>query len=101
VHSCAQENSTSERRCHSYVHTLHALDITTGTDKSAPTVVSAYVQGASGEVVFTALPKLQRPGLLLSSNTIYFGLGSNGCEANAQGWVLAYGATSLQQVRSV
>jgi len=82
----------------SYFHRLHALDITTGNEKfGGPTVISASVQGTSGEVVFSALPQQQRPGLLLSNGTVYLGFGSNGCDANAQGWVLAYNASNLQQ----
>src|SRR5262249_53434205 len=82
-----------------YVHRLHALDISTGAEKfGGPVVISASVQGASGEVDFVPLPQLQRPGLLLSNGTVYLAFGSNGCDANAQGWVIAYDASSLEQV---
>jgi hypothetical protein len=81
----------------SYYHRLHALDITSGAEKfNGPAVISASVLGTSGEVVFSALPQQQRPGLLLSNETVYLGFGSNGCDANAQGWVLAYDASDLQ-----
>jgi hypothetical protein len=83
----------------SYVHRLHALDITTGDEKfGGPVVISASVQGASGEVDFIPLPQQQRPGLLLSNGTVYLGFGSNGCDTNAQGWVMAYNASTLEQV---
>jgi hypothetical protein len=83
----------------SYVHRLHALDITTGHEKfGGPIVISASVQGASGLVTFSPLPQQQRPGVLLSNGTVYLAFGSNGCDANAQGWVFAYDAGSLQQV---
>jgi len=41
---------------------------------------------------------LQRPALLESNGVIYIGFGSNGCDQNAHGWLLAYSASSLDQL---
>jgi hypothetical protein len=86
----------------SYHHRLHALDITTGAEKSGwPVDITASVNGASGLVTFSPLPQQQRPGLLLSNGIIYLGYGSNGCDANAQGWVLAYNPANQPQQMQV
>jgi hypothetical protein len=77
----------------SYVHTLHALDITTGLDKLPPVPIT----GSAGTLNFIPKNELQRPGLLLSNGTIYIAFGSNGCDLNARGWVFAYSA-ALQQL---
>jgi len=84
------------------VHRLHALDITTGQEKfGGPTVISATSVSLKGHVtVFNSLHQKERPGLLLSNGTIYIGFGSNGCNDGNSGWLLAYDATSLQQVGS-
>jgi hypothetical protein len=83
----------------SYVHRLHALDVTTHAEKfGGPVVIAASVQGPGGEVDFDPLPEMQRPGLLRANGNIYLAYGSNGCDVTAQGWVLAYDATSLAQV---
>ena len=81
----------------SYVFRLHALDITSGAEKfGGPEVISA----SSGSVDFSTYEQygLQRPALLESNGTVYIGFGSNGCDQNAHGWLLAYNASSLQQL---
>ena len=82
------------------VHRLHALDITTGQEKfGGPTLISATSVSLKGHVtVFNSLHQKQRPGLLLSNGAVYIGFGSNGCNDGDAGWLLAYDATSLQQV---
>ena len=85
-----------------YHHRLHALDIRSGVEKSGwPIDIVATVNGASGQVAFAPLPQQQRPGLLLSNGIIYLGYGSNGCDANAQGWVLAYNPANQPQQMQV
>jgi hypothetical protein len=78
----------------SYVHTLHALDITTGLDKVSPVPIT----GSFGTLNFISKNEIQRPGLLLSNDVIYIAFGSNGCDLNARGWVFAYNAATLQQL---
>lgn len=81
----------------SYVFRLHALDITSGAEKfGGPEVINA----SFGSVSLSTYEQydLQRPALLESNGTIYIGFGSNGCDQNAHGWLLAYSAASLQQL---
>ena len=80
-----------------YVFTLHALDITTGAEKfGGPQVISASFGGVSLETYEQY--DLQRPALLEVNGVIYISFGSNGCDQNAHGWLLAYSASTLQQL---
>jgi hypothetical protein len=75
---------------------LHALDIGTGIEKTgSPAVITGVIPGLS---VFAPKGELQRPALLLNNGTIYISFGSNGCDVGAQGWIMAYNSTTLQQV---
>jgi len=74
-----------------YHFKLHALDLITGAEKfGGPTEITA-----SG---FTPFTQLNRPGLLLVNGTIYLGFGSVGDFPTWHGFVMAYDATTLQQV---
>jgi len=76
-------------------YSLHAIDVTTGQEKfGGPVTISATV----GTLSFTPLQHIQRPGLVLSHNTLYIAFGSNGCDLNARGWLYAYSPSSLQQL---
>jgi len=80
------------------VFRLHALDVTTGREKlGGAAVISATFNGLGTTTTFNSLSHLNRPGLLLLKGNIYLGFGSNGCNWNNQGWVLAYDASTLQQ----
>jgi hypothetical protein len=84
-----------------YQHTLHALDITTGADRVTPVVVDASVVNAVGNTVYfhtNNLLQCQRPALLLSNGTVFVAYGSNGCDLHSYGWVMAYSASTLQQL---
>ena len=84
-----------------YVHRLHALDITTGADKTTPVVVDASVVNSLGNTVWfhtNNLPQCQRPALLLSNGTLFVAYGSNGCDLHSFGWVMAYNPSNLQQL---
>lgn len=82
----------------SYVHRLHALDITNGQEKfGGPVQVTGSVQSVHGTVKFDSTRTCQRPGLLLSNGVVYLAYGANGCD-NTHGWVFAYNATTLAQV---
>ena len=80
-----------------YVFNLHALDITTGAEKfGGPEPISASYDGVS--LATYEQFDLQRPALLEVNGVIYIGFGSNGCDQKAWGWLLAYSASSLQQL---
>src|SRR6202453_3082833 len=81
------------------VHRLHALDITSGAEQyGGPMPISASSVSNQGQVtVFNSLHQLNRPGLLLLNGTIYIAFGSNSCNDDNNGWVLAYDETSLAQ----
>ena len=90
-----------------YVYRLHALDLTSGAEKfGGPVVIQASVPGTGdenngqGQVPFDPKMHLQRPGLLLLSGVVYIGFGSHDDTPPWHGWLLAYNATTLQQVAS-
>jgi len=101
------ENPTDECTG-TYVHRLHALDITTGQEKfGGPVVVQASVPGkGAGSVngIVSWDPKLQnvRPGLLLSktsqdtNNIVFFGSASLEDIEPYHGWVLGYDSQTLE-----
>ncbi|HZT40852.1 MAG TPA: chitobiase/beta-hexosaminidase C-terminal domain-containing protein [Chthonomonadaceae bacterium] len=90
----------------SYVQRLHALNITTGAEKTnfnSPVVISASVAGTgdgsvNGVVTFDPLRQHNRPGLLLLNGVVYLGFASHGDNTPYHGWVLGYNAQTLQQV---
>ncbi|HEX8837415.1 MAG TPA: Ig-like domain-containing protein [Candidatus Acidoferrum sp.] len=74
-----------------YVHRLHALDLTTGAEKSgSPVVITA--------TNFIPLNHLQRPALLLANGTIYLTFSSHGDQCPYWGWVMGYNASTLAQL---
>ncbi len=86
-----------------YVQRLHALDITTGSEKSnSPVTLAASVTGngnGSSGGVLNWDPKWEnnRPGLLLLNGIVYIGFAAHGDNGPWHGWILAYSASSLQQ----
>jgi hypothetical protein len=69
---------------------LHALDITTGSEKfGGPVTISASS--------FSATVEHQRPGLLLLNGVIYLGFGSHCDQGSYHGFLLGYNATNLSQ----
>ncbi len=88
------------------VNRLHAIDITTGNEKSpGPKVIDATVSGtgdgsSNGQLTFSKLGQGQfiRPALLLSNGTIYMASGSL-CEGISpyHGWLFAYTASTFSQ----
>jgi hypothetical protein len=72
-------------------HELHALDITTGSEKfGGPVTISASN--------FSASLEHQRPGLLLLNGVVYVCFGSHCDRTPYHGFVLGYNATNLSQV---
>jgi hypothetical protein len=81
-----------------YVFRLHALDITTGAEKfGGPTVITASVLSGGKQITLNTQDDQQRPGLLEMNGSLFITFGSNGCDKNAHGWLLAYSASTLQQ----
>lgn len=77
-----------------YFQRLHALDITTGAEKfGGPTIIQGSVHNSKGTLVFDTLHNLPRPGLLLLNNIVYVGWAGS-----THGWMMAYDATTLQQL---
>lgn len=70
---------------------LHALDITTGSEKFGGPVTIAAPN-------FSASLEHQRPGLLLLNGEVYLGFGSHCDQGSYHGFVLAYNATNLTQM---
>jgi hypothetical protein len=87
-----------------YFQRLHALDITTGAEKlGGPVVIKASVPGtgngsSAGTLPFDPLIGNQRAALLLANGVVYIAFASHGDLGSYHGWVLAYGAATLQQV---
>jgi hypothetical protein len=86
-----------------FIHRLHALDITTGAEKSpGPVQITASVagtgDGSSGGVVsLDGLHHLNRPGLLWLNGTIYLGYASHCDDGPYHGWLIAYDAGTFTQ----
>ena len=71
-------------------HKLHALDITTGSEKfGGPVTISASN--------FSATVEHQRPGLVLLNGIVYLSFGSHCDQGSYHGFVLGYNATNLTQ----
>ena len=88
----------------SYVHRLHALDVTTGAEKfGGPVVIQATVPGtgdgtAAGQVLFAPLAQLNRSALLLVNGAVYIAFASHNDTPPFHGWLFGYDAQTLQQV---
>ena len=86
-------------------HSLHALDITTGSEKyGGPITITASVNGTgsgsnNGVITFNSAVELQRPALLLQNGNVYMGFARQKTEGVVpfHGWELGYNATTLKQ----
>src|SRR6266568_7856703 len=89
------------------VQRLHALDITTGKDRSgSPVLIQASVPGSgagssNGVVSFNPLRENQRSALLLLNGVVYIAWASHCDNGPYHGWIIGYHATTLQQVPAV
>jgi hypothetical protein len=90
-----------------YFQRLHALDITTGAEKSgSPVTLSAQVNGngngSSGGVLrWDAKLENNRAGLLLLNGTVYIAFAAHGDQGPYHGWILAYNAANVQRQTGV
>ena len=86
-----------------HVYRIHALDMTTGTDKVPPTAIQGSVPGTgfgstAGTMPFHPEWQLQRPGLSLANGNVYVGFGSSSDNWNWHGWLFGFNATTLANV---
>jgi hypothetical protein len=87
-----------------FIHRLHALDLTNGNERpGSPVVIDAFVPGTgdgfstSGVPFHPYLQKI-RAGLLLLDGAVYTAWSSY-CDTGAyHGWIIAYDAADLHQV---
>ena len=92
-----------------YVHRLHALDITTGDEKfGGPVEIQASVPGtgggsSKGTLAFDPMKENSRPGMLLSQSSVdknsvvYIATASNTDTLPYHGWLLGYDSQTLAQ----
>ena len=87
----------------SYIHRIHALNLTTGAELfGGPTTIAASYPGtgansSGGNVVFDPKRYNERPGLLQIGTTIYTTWGSH-CDAGPYtSWAMSYSADTLHQ----
>jgi len=89
-----------------YIQRLHALDITTGLDKTgSPITILASVQGTgfdnvNGTVTFNPMTQNQRSALLLLNGNIYIDWASFGDLHFYHGWLMgySYNGSAFQQI---
>lgn len=85
-----------------YIHRLHALNITNGSEQpNSPVVVAASIAGTGvdnvgGVINFSAIQQIQRSALTLAGGTVYIAYSGYADTDPYHGWVLGYDETSLQ-----
>ena len=84
------------------IHRLHALDITTGSDKLTPVAITATVPGTGagndgqGNVPFHAITQNQRASLLLANGVVYVAFAAFSDVQPYHGWLFAFDSSTLQ-----
>jgi hypothetical protein len=86
-----------------YVQRLHALDIATGAPRHAPVEIRATVRGTGagsqhGTISFDALRENPRAALALVRGRVILSWASSCDVGPYHGWIMAYDATTLEQV---
>ncbi len=88
-------------------HHLHALDITTGSDKMTPVKITATVNGigaghdANNQITFDAATQNQRAALLLEGGIVYVAFGSFSDIEPYHGWIFAFSASNLAKLAAM
>ena len=79
------------------IHRLHALDVTSGVERTgSPVVITGSYTQSGVTYQFIDTHQMNRPGLLLANGNVYIAFGSPSCNGSDQGWVMGYNKTSLQ-----
>jgi len=87
-----------------YYHTLHALNITNGTEQpGSPVQVTASVPGTgvdsvAGRVTFNPKQENQRAALTLAGGIVYLCYAGYADTDPYHGWIIGYNATNLVQL---
>lgn len=87
-----------------YVFRLHALNILTGQESlGSPIEIQASYTVNGNHVSFAQRHRMQRPALLLANGVVYIAFGTMGCKSSppSTGWVMAYSASTLQQLATL
>jgi hypothetical protein len=88
----------------SYIHKIHALNITNGTEQaSSPVIVRASVPGigvgsTNGILSFEPKQQLQRSALTLAGGKVYVAYAGYDDTDPYHGWIIGFSATNLQQL---
>jgi hypothetical protein len=98
--------SKSVNSSQQFFQRLHAIDITTGSERVAPprsidSSISVPGTGAgsvSGRVAFDPRNESQRPGLVLSNGVVYAAWASHEDHDPYHGWVIGFSASTLAPV---
>ncbi len=96
----ARSKTGSKSLGFNYVQRLHAIDITSGAERTgSPIDVHASVKahGSGKNIDFDSLLENPRAGLLLSAGNVYLSWGSSCDVGDYHGWVMAYDVRSLEQ----
>ncbi|MDP9040739.1 MAG: DUF4082 domain-containing protein, partial [Bacteroidota bacterium] len=86
---------------------LHAIDITTGNEKSnSPVEIQATLNGngdgqtSAGRIPFNPRTQFNRAGLVLANSKVYITFAAH-CDNNpSHGWVISYNASTLAQTNT-
>ena len=87
-----------------YFHTIHALNLTNGTERSfSPMVVTASVAGTGvdsvgGRVTFNAKQENQRCALTLANGIVYLAYAGYADTNPYHGWIIGFSTTNLAQL---
>ncbi len=84
---------TAENNNTTFVHRLHAVDITTGNDRTSPAVIQ--------DSQFTDPRHNNRAGLVLANGNVYVSFGGIADKAPFHGYVFAYDNNSLSQTAMI
>jgi hypothetical protein len=88
-----------------YSHHIWALDITTGSQKTAPVLVAASIQGNSvanvgGIISFDAKQQIQRAALTMLNGIVYVAYAGYADTDPYHGWILGFDASNLNLVKT-